>query len=316
MVKSKVENNHMTVSDVRLINILIATYNGAKYLPEQLDSIYRQCHAHFSIIVRDDCSSDETIQILNKEAKRSNLVVLYGQRNLGPAKNFFTLLEKADPEADYFAFCDQDDIWLEDKLQRAVMKLAKADMGLPLLYCGPVIYATEACVPIRQSSIPNSIDFGNALIENVITGCTIVMNKSARNLIINNTPENCLMHDSWCYLVISCFGSILYDSQPKILYRQHSKNYFGVSDSLWGAVKKRIGRIYNRNELGFHRQAEEFLKLYKNDMAVDKLELIFNFVGAKYSLIQRLKLAFNRRIYRQHYLDDFLFRILVLFNRY
>jgi glycosyltransferase involved in cell wall biosynthesis len=213
---------------LKKVSVLLATYNGEKFLDQQIKSIFEQTYSNVKVIVRDDLSADGTLIKLKKWSLSCNNFVYYcNTENLGPADNFFSLLSDASINSDYFAFSDQDDIWHPDKLQRAVEKLDSIDPEVPTLYFSAVAYTDEDSKVIGLSALNRGLSFGNALIENVITGCTIVINKSAKDLILKNKPKNPVMHDAWLYLLMSCFGKIIYDEKPSVLYRQHSNNYFG-----------------------------------------------------------------------------------------
>jgi glycosyltransferase involved in cell wall biosynthesis len=300
----------------KLVNVLLATYNGERFLEEQLDSIYRQSYQHLRLLVRDDGSTDDTLTILEREQNKGLLSLITSNQNLGPANNFFTLLKYSDSNATYFSFSDQDDIWKEDKLRRAIEKLESVEDGVPAIYCSAVEYANNSGQLIKQSRKLNQITFGNALVENVITGCTIVMNRSAKELIVKHVPEKCVMHDAWCYLVVVCFGKIIYDESPGLRYRQHDRNVFGAATTSLDLFGNRIRRFINSSALSYHEQAESFLKLFPNQIPDKKLNLLKRYVYSKYSIYQRLILLFDKEIIRQSKIDTLLLKILILFNKH
>ena len=156
---------------------------------------------------------------------------------------------------DYIAFCDQDDYWLPEKLNRATRVLnlfssrEKAGQGeppgiddeLPLLYCGKPQLTDKELSPIGEDMKRNiRPGFANALVENIVTGCTTVLNRSMYEMILKFLPEYCIMHDWWMYLVASCFGRVLYDETPMIYYRQHENNVMGIDSSRIKELKKNV----------------------------------------------------------------------------
>jgi glycosyltransferase involved in cell wall biosynthesis len=312
-------NNNLSSGAIEssgLVNVLLATYNGESFLKEQLYSIYKQSYKPVKILVRDDCSVDGTMNILYEEQKEGLLSLLATYKNLGPANNFFTLLKHSNPDAKYFSFSDQDDIWNVDKLERAIKKIENIDDKIPVIYCSSVDYVNESGQLIKTSKFPHVLSFGNALVENVMTGCTMVMNKSARDLIATHIPEKCIMHDSWSYLVASCFGRVIYDQVPGLKYRQHNRNVFGVATSLLSLFKKRLNRLVVNKDLSFHKQAYSFLEIYGNLIPETQYKLLKKFVASKKSFHQRLLLICDREIVRQSKVDTFILKCLIFFNKH
>lgn len=300
------------------VDILLATYNGEKYLDEQIASIFDQTYQDIRLLIRDDGSSDRTLSLIFNNHIKDNVVFLDGKKNLGAAGSFFELLKHSDPEAQFFAFCDQDDIWYPDKLDRAVKALSEISKTVPVMYFTRLELVDENNDLIKPSDIPRHVGFGNALIENIATGCTLVMNQAARNIIVSALPSRCLMHDSWCYLVISAFGEIIYDAKPSIRYRQHSNNAIGAATTNINNLVRRIKRFNwnNKNTFRFSDQAKCFYALFGKNISSDKQHLVFTLLSAKTSLQSRIKLIFNRKIKRQKSLDDLAVRILILLNRF
>jgi len=316
MINRHTNNDNEPITDNKLVNVLLATYNGENFLEEQLNSIYNQSYQCISLLVRDDGSIDNTLSILEREQKKGLLSLMASNENLGPANNFFFLLKNSDPNARYFSFSDQDDIWKTDKIERAIKKLESYEEELPVIYCSAVEYANSFGQVIKISNKPSKLTFGNALVENVITGSTIVMNKSARDLIIKHIPEKCIMHDAWCYLVMTCFGMVIYDEVSGLIYRQHDRNVFGAATTKLGLFKNRIRRFFNEGSISYHKQAESFLKSFSNQVPENKYKLLKKFVYSKYSLYRRMVLIFDKEIFRQSKFDTGLLKLLIVFNRH
>ena len=153
-------------------------------------------------------------------------------------------------------------------------------------------------------------EFGNALVENMCTGCTCVMNQALINHIRGRVPEFTVMHDFWIYLVGTCFGYVLYDEESRILYRQHSKNAVGAETTILKCIVRRIKR-FNSNRGLLTRQAKEFWKIYQNEMPEEKRELLQTFIAAKTDKTARRKLLKESRIFRQTAGDCFIMRIVL-----
>lgn len=306
------------VTSNKKISILLSTYNGETYLADQLESLYQQSHKNTKIFVRDDGSQDGTANILQKEASSRRLHLIHSDKNLGPAASFFALLANAE-KADYYAFCDQDDIWETDKLERAISKLSLCSTDIPVMYFTRLSFVNADNQFIKLSPIPqNPIGFGNALVENIATGCTVVINEAARDLLSRNLPEKCVMHDSWIYLVVSCFGQIIYDDYPSIRYRQHANNAIGTATSTFDVLARRVKRFrFKRNALfRYSDQAAMLLKLFNTEISETNKSTLIQLTAGQSSLKQRVKLIFTKSIWRQNLFDDLILRLLILFNRY
>lgn len=195
------------------LQVLLATYNGSAYLAEQLESILAQTYPEISIFARDDGSQDNTLQILRHYADTASLVWEAGE-NIGVKRCFHHLL-KTCPDADYYAYCDQDDVWESDKIQRAVTQLQDIPRAQPALYFTQtaLVDATLQPLNIIQPVISRDTGFRNALVQNVVTGCTLVMNHAARQLLLKVDPDwdKIRMHDWWAYLLVSAYGTIIFD---------------------------------------------------------------------------------------------------------
>ena len=305
------------VADTSYLAILLSTYNGARYLRPQLDSLYCQAGADIRILVRDDGSSDDTLAILQAEADAGHLTILSGGQNLGPAMSFLTLLkQEALTDTSYAAFCDQDDVWRPEKIARALAML-RGKEDRPAMVCTRVELVDEDLHSIGFLPVPRrKIGLGNALVEDIATGCTIVLNRKAIDLVNGYWPDKPQMHDWWCYLVLSCMGEVVYDSWPSLLYRQHGNNVVGVARTPLARFSKRFRRF-----LGKHKQpawcthhARLLLDGYGDQMAVEYRTLLQQFVRAKTDWKTRVGLAFSPALWRQGWMDTWIMRMLMLMN--
>lgn len=183
------------------VAVLISTYNGEKYLKEQLDSILNQTYQNIEIVIRDDGSTDSTIDIIKEYQKRYHNITLKSGTNIGFIKSFFALLELAD--ADYYAYSDQDDVWMENKIELAVNALNNADNSKPNMVFGNSDYYNETMNFIGKGEQHKIFSFKNSLYECVAQGMTMTINQVAKKMIIENIPEKCLFHDWWTYMICS-----------------------------------------------------------------------------------------------------------------
>ncbi len=217
--------------------ILLATFQGAPHLPVQLDSLAKQTHEDWSLIVSDDGSTDGTVQIVDDFAKRmpAGRVTRVSGPGAGATYNFLSLLERV-PDGAMAAFCDQDDLWLPEKLQRAVTALAPC--AGPAHYAARTIITDSALRPLAPSRrFLRPLGLRNALVQAVMAGNASVFNPVAVDLLRQALPHakraGILSHDWWAYQVTAAFGaSLIHDHQPVLLYRQHDRSEVGRNDTL------------------------------------------------------------------------------------
>ena len=302
------------------VAVLLSTFNGEKYLPEFLHSLAHQEWPDISLVARDDGSSDTTLQILQNFPGTSsvNVQVFSASVHLGVAHSFLNILSGAGDGFDYYAFADQDDVWLPAKISRALNKLDPVSAAVPTLYFSRLEFVDDALNHLGWSRVPRRVGFGNAIVENVATGCTVVLNKSARELILSALPAECLLHDWWCYLTLSCLGTVVFDDYSGIQYRQHGGNLVGVPTSFEADLFRRVKRFI-RSDDGIFRcsdQAKEFLAAF-GDRIPDYQRQILNLaISGKSIFKDRIRLAKTRKIWRQTKIDDWMTRILIIMNHY
>ena len=276
------------VEEEKTIDILMATYNGEKYLEEQIDSILGQTYKNIRLIISDDCSTDNTKNILKKYQEKENIEIYYQKENLGYVKNFEFLLQKVDNEI--YMLSDQDDVWMSNKVEDTLKKLEEDNADL--------VFTDLEIVDENLNTIDKSFNrkmdkfrkiektLGKKSFEylyNNITGCTIMSKKEWINEIIP-IPKNSkyVIHDSWIGLIISLKGKISYLDKPTIKYRQHGDNQVGTERTshkykkfsqireLFINVKKDLFKTYIENEEKF---PEDLKKLnYKGKRYFDDIE--------------------------------------------
>lgn len=257
--------------------ILLATYNGEKFLREQIDSLFAQTHKNIRIIVRDDGSQDETVEILaNYAATYPNIFQVMQGSNLGFVGNFLELIAAAPAGAMAYFFCDQDDVWLPGKVAAACQRLQS--MPGPVMHFGRLSVVDEKLQALYHSPLVTRWSFGNALLESQVTGCTIALNQAAMEILQSVRPqaERIVAHDWWAYLVMSALGNLVYDTEPQILYRQHGNNSLGAARTRWQEWQQRWmnfrqGRWAKRRP---ESMVAHFLELYRARLSPDQVRLI------------------------------------------
>jgi len=222
------------------VAILLATLNGAAFLPEQLDSFVAQEHRRWTLFWRDDGSTDATPEIMAAFITRVGaercVRVAGAATRLGVLDSFMTLLRVAGPgigERDAIAFADQDDVWLPQKLSRGVAALAAGPPARPALYFTRQILV-DARLRRLGLSAPIKVNpgFPASLTQNLASGCTIMMNRAAAVLVADSRPPPASLHDWWSYILVSAAGGRMApDPEPSVLYRQHGGNAIGAASS-------------------------------------------------------------------------------------
>ena len=261
------------------ITVLLSVYNGKAYLKEQLDSLICQEGVQTEILIRDDGSSDESLQLLYDYSRNHDNIKVVKGDNVGSAHSFMALIHDAvssETSCDYFAFCDQDDVWMKDKLCSAVKKISTQPKAKPSLYIGTYQMVDSTLHPIPTVLKKPTINLPAALAANSATGCTMVFNKALLELLASKSPKDFIMHDYWAYLVcLSVGGYVYYDETPHILYRQHDHNVIGgLGDSF---VKKwcvRLAKLFRLGDCFKSKLASELLRCYSSMMDDDSIKFL------------------------------------------
>lgn len=298
------------------IIILMSTYNGEKFIREQIDSILLQTHGNFELLVRDDGSTDGTIKVLD-EYKKAGKLHWYKGENLKPARSFLDLVKNA-PLADYYAFCDQDDIWDPDKIEVAIKMIAGFSKEEPALYCSATRLVDEnlkIITPVAHCK-DFKLKFGEALVQAVSPGCTFVFNKKCSEYLSAFEADYISMHDALTYKIATAFGNVFYDRNPHISYRQHGGNVIGTEHSKIKIFKRRLKRfIFTKEPNSRYRMACAIEQNFGDIMDKESQEILKLFTGYKKSFIAKLKLIFSKNIRMTNNSDNFFFKILVLLGK-
>lgn len=251
------------------ILVLMATYNGEKYLQEQLDSLYNQEKIRVSILVRDDNSKDKTTLILTDNEKKHELQ-WYKGTHLNVQRGFFELMKRAvSSDYDYFAFCDQDDVWDKDKLQIAYNYLK--DVEQPALYYSGQRLVNDKLEFIESHKLNKYRTPQTRFVLSDFAGCTGVFNRALLEEVVKFEPEYMLMHDTWILRVCLCLGGkIFVDSEPHMSYRQHSGNTLGLGHNVKATIKQVKQYM---NEYQIEKLTNELVRGYGNRMIPEYKEL-------------------------------------------
>ncbi|BCN32043.1 glycosyltransferase family 2 protein [Anaeromicropila herbilytica] len=267
------------------IGIIMATYNGEKYLTEQIESILSNTYTNWKLSIYDDGSTDSTLSIIADYEKRypDKIKGYQNPKNLGVKLNFLHALKNSNE--DYVMCCDQDDVWLPEKIQLTYQKMLELEKKYPnkpnTVYTDAKI--VDENLNVMQSSFYKTsnldvrkVDLPHLLMENKLLGCTIMVNKEVITKL--EIPQNLRMHDWWIGLLSACFGNIAFLKQPTILYRQHAANVIGGQGKL-AYLTNRISSLNKQKNVikDTEEQAEQFYKLYKNSLSENQRNMIKQF---------------------------------------
>lgn len=288
-----------------MIHILLATYQGATYLPEQLESIAAQSNAHWKLWISDDGSTDETPQILRLfSQKYANRVEIIDGPAQGPARNFLFLLHAIGDidQQDLICFCDQDDVWLPNKLERASRwHSIHATSGKAGLYMARTTITDSMLNPKGKSRIPLKIQLGNALVENIASGNTMVFNKPLLQALRQIQPDHVVLHDWSTYLAAAaCGAQMAFDKQPCLLYRQHPANVVGAQ-RRWYQKAKRLWEIGRGDYRSWGACTEGAMKDLSHLLTTETSRIFYSYQIARHGngAMQRLRHAYNAGLRRQ-----------------
>ncbi|WP_246475084.1 glycosyltransferase family 2 protein [Pseudomonas folii] len=286
-----------------MVGILLCTYNGETYLKGQIESFIAQSYEHWQLFVSDDGSTDGTGKILQdyQALLGENMFVFNGPKE-GFAQNFMSLIRNKTINCDYYAFSDQDDIWLPDKLERSLAALANNEQNAPSLYCSRTQHIdSEGNLTSVSPSFIKPPSFSNALVQSLAGANTMLINESARKLLARTDLQaTVIAHDWLAYLIVSgCGGLIVFDQEPTLLYRQHGANIIGANTG----IQNRIRRV--RDMLGgmskyWNEKNLLILREYTSELTPHNRLLLGYFEQLRKSnLWTRLFLVKKARLYRQ-----------------
>lgn len=316
MFKANIFRLSAEVIPMKTVAVLMSTYNGEKYLKEQLDSLLKQKKENFDIhyYIRDDGSTDETKTVLeNYRTKYPDCFTIEYGDNRGFIRSFMLTLEMTSQE-DYYAFCDQDDVWMDNKILAAVKKLEECH-GRPSLYCSNCIMVNSKLEPIgflRTRDWPIYESKVMAITYPFAFGCTMVFNRELKKEVMRYSPKYLHEHDFWISMVCTYIGNVIYDKNSYILYRRHTNNYTRLS------IKRMIELKVNEFRLGnyYSRVAWDLMQGYSSDIEKKDAKDLFLIMHYKENIKAKLKLLVSKDIKKGRRLGTLSLKIMILFSRF
>lgn len=305
---------------MKKLAVLLSSYNGEKYIKEQIESILSQQLVDYQLvlIIRDDGSKDGTVNIIKEVQKNNPNIDLIIGNNIGFVASFFELMKRANNNFDYYALSDQDDVWKKDKLQRAIDKLEKYEPTKVQLYQAASLPVDEHLHPLSRPYCPKRKQtLYNTIIQNISAGHTYVFNQALLDKALDGLDVNQIyMHDSFLTNIAEIFHGLHYDPFPSTLYRQHSSNRLGEDDSFFGWVRQRVERITKGDNLLYAKQIEYIYKKFNTFMTPQESLEIKSFLDSRTNIVARIKYLEKTRLYRQTKFETLVFKLLYLAGGY
>lgn len=301
----------------KTIQILMSTYNGEKYLREQLDSfINLENFEYTKVLIRDDGSTDSTLEILHEYRKSHGFEIIEG-KNVGVNKSIAILFERSDKKCEFFAISDQDDVWFKDKFTKAIKLLNKENEDKPLLFASCSEIVDEYLNHIGSTLIPKKkLSFYNAISQNVTPGHTQVFNRKLMEKLIGIETKDIHVIDWWIYLVATAFGEVFFINDFTVKHRQHGRNAVGYQLNFFKKTVNRIKSLNKNNANSISKQLYAFQKKYEALLKEEYNKEIDNYFKSQKTTSKRLRYIFETRIYRQSNLETYIFKCLYLFGKY
>lgn len=297
------------------VNVLLSTYNGSKYIKEQINSVLNQEGIDVLLFVRDDGSTDDTCNILKEYSSYQN-VNLYFEKNIGCINSFFRLMDIAKEcpqKGEYYAFCDQDDIWLPNKLFEGITAIKELNNNKPCMYCSN-LYVVDKDLNYIKMMYNDFIqpNISTCLVENIATGCTIIINNCAVDFLSFKRPHYIIMHDWWIYCICILFGEVYFDKNAYIKYRQHGNNTIGIQKE---GILVKLKQLFTNKNIHFREKAaQEILNLYTNNLdfyTLNKVDLVAHY---RKSFIKRMRLIMSKDIIAANKYANLRLKIRILFG--
>lgn len=310
--------------------VLLSSYNGESFLNEQLDSIFAQEGVIVHVLIRDDGSSDNTTKLIRERIEQGENITLIEGKNLGFAMSFMALVNEAYNyinEFGFFAFCDQDDVWLPKKLSSAVSMLKEKRLpNKPNLYWSNFTLVDGNLHPFKAPKTGNNelqmvtntyiptMTKPTILVRYFMLGCTMVFDKNMVDFVYLHQPQNKItMHDLWLSQTAIFFGNVIYDPRSFLLYRQHGNNAAGYNNSKSARLRRLIKSFKTYERRHFREiNAKNLLSAYDDVLSPDDRELISTVADYRKSLKNRIKMLFNEELNMGSKTSDIYIKLRVL----
>ena len=298
------------------VAILLCTFNGGQYLKGQIDSLLSQTYTNWKIWASDDGSSDDTLKILRIYQEKigiDKMQILEGPR-LSFSDNFISLIKNRKITADFYAFCDQDDEWFTNKLDKSIEALSRNEQNLPALYGSRTIYVDRHGYRIGESMQPRRpLSLNNALVQSIIGGNTMMINNKLRDYLCHANLKQVQSHDWAIYLLVSALGGKIYFSNdPTVYYRQHDSNIVGQNIKILAKLK-RFKYLYQGKFWAWVAANIEFIEVFEGQISKDNLNKIMKLkkILSEKSFSKKFFSFYKMGLYRQSKFQTFILQLFI-----
>ncbi len=305
------------MATAKRLQILLSTYNGERYLSEQIESyIAMERYDECCVFIRDDGSTDGTREILKEYEDRPEFRIVYGE-NIGIIESYRWLLENCDPSCDYYAFSDQDDVWMPKKADLAISALDSCPREEKLLFASVSRLTDGELNGIGFSQRPTrGISYYNAMVQNVLPGHTQVFNRALLDSLLTRKCTDAHAIDWWLYLLAGALGRIVFCEEHTVLHRQHGDNAVGYKTGYINMLRRRLRYIKEGKGNAISKQLKLFYEQYKDEMPEEYRTETENYLNGLRSVRHRFRYLKHRRIFRQKKSEDRKFCMLYLLGKY
>lgn len=298
------------------IAVLLSSYNGAKYIEEQVESILNQSYKNFTLFIRDDNSKDETLSVLKKYSQNPKIVFLPCEKNLGYPECFYEMLRSVTGY-DYYSFSDQDDVWNPDKLERAITILNTGDCEKPCLVFTNYDVVDESLNFIRRSVGPSeNPDFNYSLFSSIGLGFTYVINNTLKELLLEKRSVKTVTKDAWIGMLACAFGTAYYDSASTALHRRNDGAFSPQDRTFFQTQKDRFKKYFKTDGFKYIKDVmDEFYEMFYDALSEKDKKIMSRFVNRKKDPVTVFKKVFYPHRLRYDIKDEIMLRAIFLLGK-
>lgn len=298
------------------VTVMVSTYNGEKYIKEQLDSIINQSYKNIDIYVRDDGSKDNTLNILKEYSKQKKIILLESNKNLGYPEAFYEIMRNVK-KSDYYAFSDQDDVWYEDKIEKGVKALEESDSTKPALFFANYDVCDMDLNHIRTSVGPKKAPgFRYSLFSSIGLGFTFILNHEALKLISLNRSKKTVTKDVWIGMLCTAFGKAYFDKTPCANHRRNPGAFSAQDTTFMRTQKDRFNKFFKND--GFknvYNVMSEFYEMFCDRLSTKDKKTMELFLYRGYNPIKYFRKVFYPHRLRYDFKDELMLRMVFIMRK-
>ena len=289
---------------MKKVLVMLSSYNGEQYIREQIDSIFKQENVSIDLFVRDDGSTDNTVKVLKEYPKKIDIEV---GENIGWKRSFMSMLYTVTQDYDYYAFADQDDVWLTNKIYTAINKIHSED--LPCLYYSMMTQVDDNLeVMAEQQSLHYPIEKPMVLFQNFVQGSTIVFNRKLLQAAQKYIIQDPVPHDIWLPILATYIGKVVFDESSYILYRIHSNNVtVGMKNKYW---KNLIKSVFSKELV--ENYAKYLMAGYREELSVEDFKCVCDIADYRK---HKMSLLFNKDIKKISFKGTVMLKMAIILGR-